>query len=234
MTFNHVKKVELKPLERVEVHGVRHYLSEGTDLQQAVPSVTTVLSSLNTKWLEQWKSRVGHKEAERVSHHASTQGTLVHEAIEAHCGNQPLPSMMPLVQLMFKSLQRIADTHINNIHMIEGQMLSRYLRVAGTVDMIAEWDGILSVIDWKTSGKPKKEEWVHDYFKQEAAYAVMYEENGGPPVSQLVTAITCSDGSSQVFIQKRDDWIGGFIEARDAFEQHIMTTTLNTEAGIAL
>jgi hypothetical protein len=226
MTFNHVTKVDLKALQRLEVQGVRHYVTEGVEARFAVPSVTTVLSALNTEWLEKWKRNVGHEQAARTSHHASTQGTLVHEAIEQYCQNVDMSSMMPHVQLMFKSLKLIADEHINNIHMIEGQMLSQHLRVAGTVDMIAEWDGVLSVIDWKTSSKPKKEEWVHDYFKQESAYAVMYEENGGPPVSQIVTCIACADGSSQVFVKKRDDWIGGFIEARDAFEEHMKNTYL--------
>ena len=218
MTFNHKHLVELPTLERVEVQGIRHYITEGQQLQLAVPSVTTVISAFDTQWLEDWKKRVGVEEAERVSHHASTQGTLVHEAIEEYCGNNPLPKMMPHVQLMFNGLSEIANDHIDNIHMIEGQMLSKHLRVAGTVDMIAEYDGVLSVIDWKTSKKPKKREWIHNYFMQESAYAVMYEENGGRPISQLVTIIVMPDGSTQVFKEKRDDWIGKFIEARDKFE----------------
>lgn len=218
MSFNHVNAVDLQALKRVEVQGIRHYITEGVELQLAVPSVTTILSAFDTDWLDEWKARVGHEEADRVSHHASTQGTLVHEAIEAHVGNQPLPKMMPHVHLMFNGLRKQADRHVNNVHMIEGQMLSKHLRCAGTVDMIAEWDGVLSVIDWKTAGKSKKWEWIHNYFKQESAYAVMYEENGGPPISQLITCIVASDGSVQVFKEKRDDWIGGFIEARDSFE----------------
>lgn len=216
--FNHVKAVELKPLQRVEVHGVRHYIKEGGELQLAYPSVTTVLSALDTEWLDKWKSRVGHEEADRVSHHAGTQGTLVHEAIERHCRNELQPNMMPHVQLMFEGLKQQADRHIDNIHMIEGQMMSDHLRVAGTVDMIADYNGVLSIIDWKTAGKPKKIDWIENYFMQEAAYAVMYEENGGPPVSQLVTVIVTPDGSTQTFMQKRDDWIGRFIAARASFE----------------
>ena len=216
--FNHVDTIQLKTLERLEIGGVRHYVQEGSAPIKAVPSVTTILSHGKKDFLDAWKARVGEEEANRISYQASTRGTAVHEAIEAHCGNLPLPEMMPNVYAMFKNLETMANEHIDNIHMIEGQMLSRHLRVAGTVDMIAEWDGVLSVIDWKTSSKPKREAWVHDYFKQESAYAVMYEENGGPPVSQLVTAITVADGSHQIFVQKRDDWIGDFIEARDTFE----------------
>jgi genome maintenance exonuclease 1 len=219
MTFNHIKAVDLQALKRVEVEGVRHYIAEGVQLQLAVPSVTTILSFQDKDWKANWIARVGQEEADRVSHHASTQGTLVHEAIEAYVRNEPLPKMMPHVHSMFKRLQQQADVYIDNIHMVEGQMLSKHLRCAGTVDMIAEYNGVLSVIDWKTSKMPKKREWVENYFMQEAAYAVMYEENGGPPVGQLVTIITCADGTAQTFVEKRDDWIDGFIAARDAFEK---------------
>ena len=221
MSCTHVDTIQLNKLERQMIGGVRHYINEGQDAI-AVPSVTTILGHGKKHIIHEWRKRVGAEEANRISKFASTQGTAVHEAIEAHCGNLPLPEpMAPNVFYMFKPLQALANEHIDNIHMIEGQMLSRHLRVAGTVDMIAEWDGVLSVSDWKTSKKTKRKEWVEDYFKQEAAYAVMYEENGGPPVSQLVTAITVTGGDTQVFVEKRDDWIGGFIEARDVFEKSL-------------
>ena len=84
--------------------------------------------------------------------------------------------------------------------------------------MIAEFDGVLSVIDWKTAARRKTRSKIYNYFKQEAAYAVMYEEMTGTPVTQLVTVITSSEGNSQVFVEHRDEWIGGFVELRDAYE----------------
>ena len=116
---------------------------------------------------------------------------------------------------MFKAQ---ADEHIDNIRTIEGQMMSDYLRCAGTVDLIADYDGKISIIDWKTSSKPKKEEWVTGYFMQESAYAVMFEENTNIPVSQLVTIVACSTGEVQVFKTNRDKWIGEFIRYRDQYE----------------
>ena len=97
-------------------------------------------------------------------------------------------------------------------------MYSDYLRVAGTVDLVAEYNGKLSVIDWKTSLKPKKEEWIHSYYMQAAAYAVMFEENTKLPISQLVVIIGCESGELQIFTAKRDDWIHKFIELREIYD----------------
>ena len=125
---------------------------------------------------------------------------------------------MPNAFDMFTRLRDVADKSIDNIRVIEGLMYSDHLRTAGTVDMIAEFDGVLSVIDWKTAARRKTRSKIYNYFKQEAAYAVMYEEMTGTPVTQLVTVITSSEGNSQVFVEHRDEWIGGFIELRDAYE----------------
>jgi genome maintenance exonuclease 1 len=125
---------------------------------------------------------------------------------------------MPNEYELFKMFKAQADEHIDNIRTIEGQMMSDYLRCAGTVDLIADYDGKISIIDWKTSSKPKKEEWVTGYFMQESAYAVMFEENTNIPVSQLVTIVACSTGEVQVFKTNRDKWIGEFIRYRDQYE----------------
>jgi genome maintenance exonuclease 1 len=98
-------------------------------------------------------------------------------------------------------------------------MYSDYLRVAGTVDCIAEYDGTLSIIDFKTSRKPKKKEWIESYFMQTAAYAVMFEEMTKKPIKQLVIMITVDGSEPQVFIENRDDWIWNFVDARSEFER---------------
>jgi len=126
---------------------------------------------------------------------------------------------MPNEYELFKNLQKVADEHIDSLRSVEGQMMSDYLRVAGTVDLVAEWNGRLAVIDWKTSLKPKKKEWAEGYFMQEAAYAVMFEENTQLPVDTLVTIIACETGDVQIFEEKRDDWINKFIEFRDDYEE---------------
>ena len=124
--------------------------------------------------------------------------------------------MMPNVVFLFKGLQSVADKHIDNVRMVEGQMFSHHLQVAGTVDLIAEFDGRLSVIDWKTASREKSKKYINNYFKQESAYAVMFEERTGIPVDQLVTIIAHPEGT-QVFVEKRDDWIDGFKKLRELY-----------------
>lgn len=126
---------------------------------------------------------------------------------------------MPNEYELFKNLRNVADENIDNLRSVEGQMMSDYLKVAGTVDLIAEWNGQLAVIDWKTSLKPKKKEWAEGYFMQEAAYAVMFEENTKMPVNKLVTIIACETGEVQIFEEKRDDWIWKFIEQREEYDK---------------
>jgi ATP-dependent exoDNAse (exonuclease V) beta subunit len=102
---------------------------------------------------------------------------------------------------------------------VEGRMMSDHLRAAGTVDCIAEFNGKLSVIDWKTSRRLKKREWVENYFMQAAAYAVMFEENTGIPIEQLVIAMACETGETQLFVEHRDDWIGEFLKLREEYDK---------------
>jgi genome maintenance exonuclease 1 len=98
-------------------------------------------------------------------------------------------------------------------------MFSHHLRLAGTVDCVAEWDGKLSIIDFKSSTKPKKREWIPSYFMQCAAYAIMYEELTFIPIKQLVVVVAVEeDCTTQVFIEDRDTWAPELIELRDQYE----------------
>ena len=85
-------------------------------------------------------------------------------------------------------------------------MFSHHLGVAGRVDCVAEFDGKISIIDFKTSQKIKPRKYVENYFMQEAAYAVMFEERTGTPITQLVTLIAVDNEQPQVFVEHRDDW----------------------------
>ena len=228
-----VDLVDLPKIKRVNIEGKRHYVRADGQVAVPYPSVTTITSSCKKlqAGLHAWRRRVGAEEAQRVSTAASTRGTSVHQLIEDYCQNdgivveetslgRRLPEgVMPDSYDMFSRLRDVADKSIDNIRVVEGLMYSDHLRTAGTVDMVAEFDGVLSVIDWKTSNKRKTRSMIYNYFKQEAAYAVMYEEMTGVPVTQLVTVITSSEGDSQVFVEHRDEWIGGFQELRDEYEE---------------
>jgi genome maintenance exonuclease 1 len=111
-----------------------------------------------------------------------------------------------LALILFKQGKSMFN-RINNIHFQEAPLYSHEFGIAGRVDCIAEFDGKLSIIDFKTSGKEKKESWIESYFVQETGYAKMYEERSGIKVEQIVTLITCQTGDIQVFIKNPEDYV---------------------------
>lgn len=226
--FNHLgfgRGQQLPILEQMTgANGVRYY---NTPTGKRYPSVTTVLSQHNKDVIDAWKARVGEAEANAISRRAAGRGTGVHLATEKYLNNEdpwtPGSFVNPLVKESFTHLKPLLD-RIDNIHCQETKMFSHHLRLAGTVDCIAEFDGKLSVIDFKTSGKSKKKEWISSYFMQCAAYAVMYEELTGIPISRLVVLISVEEETEpQLFVEKRDNWIGGLIELRDQYEKSLLT-----------
>jgi CRISPR/Cas system-associated exonuclease Cas4 (RecB family) len=186
----------------------------------AYPSATTVLGVLSRDSIAAWRKRVGEEEANRISTKASSRGTRVHKICENYLNNEEdyARKTMPDSVAMFKTLQPLLDEHVNNIHALEIPLYSHHLKVAGRVDCIAEYDGKLSIIDFKTSSKLKEESWIKGYFMQCSAYAVMYEERTGIPVSQIVIMIAVDSEHPQVFIKKRNDYIRDFISYREAYD----------------
>lgn len=181
------------------------------------PSVTSVLSMMDKSSLYEWRKRVGEEEANRVSARAARRGTAIHSLCEDYLyGKNPEPSMFDAQ--VFNSIKPHLDK-IDNIHALESKLYSDYLQVAGTVDCIAEFDGRLSVIDFKTSRRLKSREDIPGYFIQTAAYAVAFEERTGIPVSRLVIIMAVDDEQPLIFKEKRDDWIGQFIELREAYSK---------------
>lgn len=181
------------------------------------PSVTSVLSMMDKSSLYEWRKRVGEEEANRVSARAARRGTAIHSLCEEYLyGKNPEPSMFDAQT--FNSIKPHLDK-IDNIHALESKLYSDYLQVAGTVDCIAEFDGRLSVIDFKTSRRLKSREDIPGYFIQTAAYAVAFEERTGIPVSRLVIIMAVDDEQPLIFKEKRDDWIDQFIELREAYRK---------------
>lgn len=172
------------------------------------PSITTVLSILSEDGIAAWRKRVGDEEADKISYRASQRGTAVHEIIEKYIDNEEnfRDGYMPNVVSDFYSIKPILDTRIGKVYAQEVPLYSDYLGVAGRVDCIAEFDGKLSVIDFKTSRRFKSSDKITNYFQQEAFYAIAWEERTGIPITQLVTIIAVDDGGSQVFIEHRDNW----------------------------
>jgi hypothetical protein len=200
--FNHVGLIEPIEMNTVMIEGRRYY---NTPTGNKHKSVTTVISNNAKKQevLAKWRARVGKEKAQQISSRAATRGNRYHKLAENYMNNEhddTLYREYPLVWIMFDSSRKILD-NINNIYLQEAALYSDFLGIAGRVDCIAEYNGVLSIIDFKTSAEEKKEEYLYDYYVQETAYACMLQELYDVKVKQLVTIIACENGDTQVSIQ---------------------------------
>jgi hypothetical protein len=209
--FNYCTPLELPDLvSKTLSDGRRYYtLPDGSGMK--LPSVTTVIGAKKKQSILEWRARVGEEEANRISKKASSRGTNVHTLCERYLRNEPLGSIMPDALEMFKSIKPHLNK-INNIHYQEQALWSVKLGMAGRVDLIAEWDGVLSVVDFKTSNKIKKIEDIQDYFAQCTAYACMYEELVGQSIDQLVVLMAVENEKPLVFIQKTKDHLDNLLD----------------------
>lgn len=211
MKFNHLKLVESIDLLTETINNKRHYIISG---DKKYKSVTTVTGIRSQKSIAKWRKRVGEEEANRISTRASSRGTKFHDIIEGYlnnCLDKTVEIQYPLPYNMFKTAKKYID-RINNIHLLESCLYSDYLQLAGRVDCIAEFDGVLSIIDFKTSTREKDEDHIENYFVQETAYAVMYYEMYKIQPVQLVTIIACESGSPQLFIKKNIGYYVGLLK----------------------
>ena len=176
------------------------------------PSVTTVLGYRDRwKWAE-WRKSIGEEEANRITRHATTRGTAVHNIAERYINNEEDfirtdNDKMPHVQFGWKTLKSVIDERIGKVYMQECTLYSDDLKIAGRVDCIAEFDGEPAIIDFKTSGRVKAEKEISTYFMQECAYAIMFKEHTDIDIKKLIT-IMVVDGDPKpiVFEQSVSDW----------------------------
>ena len=186
-------------------------------------SVTTVLKVLSEDAIQAWRRRVGEDVANKIGVRAANRGTAVHSIIERYLDNDVEydKDVMPDVLSTFKDVQPILDKHISEILGLEAPLYSKHLKLAGRVDCVGVFDNKLSIIDFKTSRKIKKKEWIHNYFAQASAYAIMFEERTGIPVPQLVIIIAVDNEEPQVFVEKRDDWTELLFKAKEIYESRV-------------
>jgi genome maintenance exonuclease 1 len=212
--FKHIRH-DIPKLERkTRPDGSRVY---STPSGLSYPSVTTVTGLLNIDAIVAWRKRVGDEEANRVSRRAANRGTRVHSLCEKFLLNEEVvPDMFDLDN--WKKIKPLLG-RIDNIHALETPLYSDHLQVAGTVDCIAEYEGKLSVIDFKTSSRVKARDDIHGYFMQCSAYAVAFEELTGIPVPRIVVIMAVDDNDPLVFKEKRDAWIDGFKSLREDFRK---------------
>jgi len=212
--FNHVD-LDLPSLDRETIDGVRYYDIPG---ESKLVSITSITSWINREIFRSWRARVGNEEADKVTKAATSRGTDMHTLTENYLLNEELPTVQPLSDFLFKQSKPQLNL-IDNIHAIEKPLYSLRLGVAGTVDCIAEYEGELAVIDFKTSKKPKPRKWIDHYFVQCAAYACMLYEMKEIPVKKFVIIMSCENGEVKVYEERNkakyikllSEYIGEFV-----------------------
>ena len=213
--INHIK-LDYPKIEQINSDSGRLY---ETSSGNKYPSITTVLSKTSDNtWLEKWKSRIGEKEAEKISKYAAIRGTALHSYCEDY-----LKNIEPKVDILdteaFNSFKKVLP-NINNIYAMENRLFSDKFETAGTTDLIAEYEGSISVIDWKTSRRVKNKSQISNYFIQCAFYALAFYEMFKIPVSQIVIVMYVDDCREPiVFKENVKDWVKEFIEVRKQFKK---------------
>ena len=216
--FNHSDKYKFEDLPRKVIDGKRYYITPDGN---KYPSVTTITSQASAKSIARWRKRVGEEEANRVSKKATTAGTKVHKLCEDYVNNEEMlyEDVAPENLFMFKQIKPILDIYLEEVWAVECPLYSDYLRVAGQCDCVGIFQGKPAIIDFKTASKRKRRSWITNYFMQESAYAVMFEEMTGKPIVNLVTIIAVANDEPQLFVEQRDDHIGYFQQWRQTYKE---------------
>ncbi len=183
-------------------NGFRFYNIDGKNY----PSVTSILGIKKKEGLEQWRKNVGEEAAKWEMARAARRGKATHTLVEQYLKGEPQIIRDVLPVGMFRLLKPYLD-QINNIHCLERIMYSHKLTLAGQVDCIAEYNGKLSVIDFKTANKERIDSWNESYYLQCTAYAIMYEELFGTPIDQIVILQAGEDGSCHSFVKQKKDYL---------------------------
>ena len=199
--FIELDKTLLPKTKGKRIDGFRFYNIDGKNY----PSITTVLGIRKSEALKGWREKIGESVANWEMGRAARRGKSFHTLVEQYLKGET-PSIRDVLPLgLFKLLKPYID-QIDNIHLLEAIMYSKKLTVAGQVDCVAEYNGKLSVIDFKTANKERQEDWIDNYFLQTTAYAHMYEETFGTPIEQIVILIASEDGTTQAFVKNKADY----------------------------
>lgn len=168
-------------------------------------SVTKVVGSIDSAGLDRWRESVGESVANYVSIRATTLGSKLHNMVESHLYNKEPDEGSIFAKAHFNNIEPLLR-NISNIYGLELRLCSKVLGLAGTADCVGSYKGVPSIIDFKTSSKKKREDWILKYYLQTTAYAIMWEELTGKKIEQIVILITGEDGSREEYIRKRADY----------------------------
>lgn len=199
---------EFEELQAVmdESKGGRVYI---TPTGERYRSVTTLLGKLSKQGIMEWRKAIGEEKANKISSQAARRGTNLHQICEDYIGNKPefLKDKLPNVVSMFKDIQPLIDKHITSVHGIEIPLYSHKLQTAGRCDLFCSFDNVPTILDFKTSSKPKKKEWITSYFMQATCYAMMVYERKGIKVPQLAIMIAVENEEPQLFVEQTETYL---------------------------
>ena len=178
------------------------------------PSITTVMKHLSESSLAEWRSRVGDEEANKIGARAASRGTLIHDLMEKYVKGEDISTkeMMPHNRRSFINMTNIIDEHLTDVYAQEVALYSDFLGIAGRADLIGKWDGVTSIIDFKTSLRVKQKAWISNYFMQGSGYSIMFEERTGISAPNIVILMDVDNNSPIVFKEHRDNWDKQLIE----------------------
>ena len=233
--FNHIG-VELPEVKTKNVNRKRFYVTP----DGLYPSITTVLNVRKREGLAEWRKRVGEDVANYIARTAAARGTKVHKMCEDFLNNEEVvqDNRDFLPWCLFQQLKPVLQEKLNNIYSQEAGLWSDKYKVAGRVDCIAEWEGVPSIIDFKTSRSERNDEYNESYYIQASAYAEMFEERTGTPIEQIVILVVTEDGQIQEFVKKKHDYLPMLVETIEQFvseweQENDEQTGGDTQSGFA-
>lgn len=210
-------------LERIDTSKGRVYVAP-TGVH--VPSVTTILDKTKNKaTLDAWVARVGHAEADRIKTEAAYVGTNMHATLESILEGTPLKFGTDWLAMRGHEMAlRLANTFLRQVTKVYGSEINLHFRdrYAGTTDLVAEYRGRLAIVDFKQSLKPKRHEYITDYFHQLAAYAIAHDEMYGTEIDFGAVLVAVQDGTTQEFTttgREFQEFKAGWMKRLDSFSR---------------
>jgi genome maintenance exonuclease 1 len=217
MEFKH-KPIIVQDITAEMKRGMRYYTCGDNEY----PSITSVLGSEPKPYLEEWKQRKGAKAAAEEATRCADRGTNVHEMCETFLNNEEITKEYPKEHIKMFNKIKLALYKINNIYIQEAGLYSDVLRIAGRVDCIAEFNGVPSVIDFKTSNYSRTEETCFDYFLQKTFYSLALLEQTDIDIPQIVTIISVErHAAPQVFVRNREDFVRPLVKRINQYYKRI-------------
>jgi genome maintenance exonuclease 1 len=231
--FVHDVRLTFPRLRQVNLSTGRCYVAEeGENKGLVLPSITRILGKKEKPQLEAWKARLGPQEAARQSAIATVQGSALHKLMECHLNNQGLPRFGPNVGELWQHLHRWLDDHITAVYAQEQDVASFLLGGAGRLDLLAEVDGDIAIVDAKTSKRPKRDEWIEDYFIQGTFYAMAVFEATGQQVKRIVVPISNPETGIQIFeTTPKKHYRELMVRIEDFYKSYTVENSLDTQSS---